>query len=611
MNLMPKSYEGSHQQYDALCETNFMMPMRDGAGLATDIYFPATEGRRAEGAFPVILERTPYDKAAPRAVTKGKYFARRGYVCALQDVRGRFKSKGEWYAFAKEAPDGYDTVEWLGTQTWSNGKVGTMGDSYAGSDQSALATLDPAHLSTMIVAVGASNYYHSSMRQNGALEQRFLLYAFRMAVTSREAEADPALKAALVRTFAQGMPEIVNQFPLREGATVLRRLPSYERWAIDILTHGDYDDYWKQRGYAISEYYREHADVPTLYLGGWYDSYARNTCESYVALSQMKRSPQRLLMGPWTHAAYEVTFSGDIDFGTEAHVNYHDLKLAWFDHYLKGMHTEAADWAAVRIFTMGAGDGTLNYEHRLNHGGHWRSEADWPLPGTVLTPHYLHGDHSLSESRPLDGTFPPSQFTFNPRNPVPTIGGGISVGNPIMEPGAYDQRGRPDFFGCKDTLPLNTRSDVLTFQTEPLEEDVEVTGPIEMHLWASSSATDTDFTAKLIDVYPPGDDYPEGLAINITDSIIRARYRNGWEKPELMTPGEPYEFVFQLYPTSNVFTRGHRIRLDISSSNWPRFDVNPNTGGALGRDRRYQTATQTIYHDADCPSHIVLPIQKG
>ena len=607
---MPKSYEGSHQQYDVLCETNVMMPMRDGVGLATDIYLPAAGGRRAEGGFPVILERTPYDKAAPRAVSKGKYFARRGYVCALQDVRGRFKSEGEWYAFAKEAPDGYDTVEWLGTQTWSNGKVGTMGDSYAGSDQSALATLDPAHLSTMIVAVGASNYYHSSMRQNGVLEQRFLIYAFRMAVTSREAEADPALKAALVRTFAQGMPGIVNQFPLREGATVLRRLPSYERWAIDILTHGDYDDYWKQRGYAISEYYREHADVPTLYLGGWYDSYARNTCESYVSLSQMKKSPQRLLMGPWTHAAYEVTFSGDIDFGTEAHVNYHDLKLAWFDHYLKGMPTEVSDWTPVQIFTMGAGNGRFNYEHRLNHGGYWRSEADWPLPGTVLTPHYLHGDRSMSDSRPLDGIFPPSQFTFNPRDPVPTIGGGISVGNPIMEPGAYDQRGRPDFFGCKDSLPLNARGDVLTFQTEPLEEDVEVTGLIEMHLWASSSATDTDFTAKLIDVYPPGDDYPEGLAINITDSIIRARYRNGWEKPELMTPGEPYEFVFQLYPTSNVFIRGHRIRLDISSSNWPRFDVNPNTGGPLGLERRYQTATQTIYHDADYPSHIVLPIQS-
>jgi putative CocE/NonD family hydrolase len=180
-----------------------------------------------------------------------------------------------------------------------------------------------------------------------------------------------------------------------------------------------------------------------------------------------------------------------------------------------------------------------------------------------------------------------------------------------MRPGGFDQRGNPKFFGCKDTLPLNSRSDVLSFQTPELETEVEVTGPVEMHLWASSSAVDTDFTAKLVDVHPPSADYPDGLAVNVTDSIIRARYRNGWEKSELMTPGEPYEFVFQLYPTSNIFRRGHRIRLDISSSNWPRFDVNPNTGGPLGLERSYQTARQTIFHDTEHASHIVLPIQKG
>ena len=294
-------YQGSHQQYDVVAESNVMVPARDGVGLATDLYFPATDGRRAGGQFPVVLVRTPYNKAAPGAVLDARYLARRGYVCAMQDVRGRFESEGEWYAFAKEAPDGYDAVEWLGTQPWSTGRVGTMGDSYAGSDQAALATFDPPHLSTMIVAVGASNYYHSSMRQNGALEQRFLVYVFRMAATSKEAEADPGLKAEIVRAYTTYMNELIEQFPLREGATILRRLPSYERWAIDIQTHGDYDDYWKQRGYAISEYYDEHADVPTLYLGGWYDSYARNTCESYVALSRTKNSPQHLLMGPWTH----------------------------------------------------------------------------------------------------------------------------------------------------------------------------------------------------------------------------------------------------------------------------------------------------------------------
>ena len=608
---MQQTYEGSHQQYGVIADTNVMVPARDGIELATDIFYPAGGDRKADGRFPAILERTPYDKATARQVTKGKFFARRGYVVAIQDVRGRFKSEGEWYAFAKEAPDGYDAVEWIARQPWSDGQVGTMGDSYAGSDQSALATLNPPHLSTMVVAVGASNYHHSSMRQNGALEQRFMVYAFRMAVTSKEASADPGLKAALLRTFPDDIPQILDQLPLKEGATVLRRLPSYERWAIDILTHGDYDDYWKQRGYSPSEYYTEHADVPTLYLGGWYDSYARNTCESYVALSKMKSAPQRLLMGPWTHGQYEVTFSGDVDFGPRAHIDYNDLKLAWFDHYMKGMHTEVADWSPVRIFTMGTGDGKPNDDRRVNRGGYWRDEPDWPPPETSFTPYYLVGGGSLSTRMPAAGTGPSTSFTFDPKNPVPTMGGGISAADTVLRPGAFDQRGRPDFLGCTNTLPLNSRADVLTFQTPPLVEDVEVTGPVELRLWASSSAVDTDFTAKLIDVYPPSSDYPEGLAINITDSIVRARYRNGYEKPELMTPGEPYELVFELYPTSTVFKSGHRIRVDISSSNWPRFDVNPNTGGPLGRDQSYQLAHQTVYHDTDCPSHIVLPIQEG
>ena len=252
---MTHAYEGSDQQYHVITESNRMIPMRDGVRLATDLYFPASVGdRREEGPFPVILERTPYGKASPKNVLKAQYFARRGYVCAIQDVRGRFQSEGEWYAFAKEAHDGYDTVEWLGAQPWSTGKVGTMGDSYAGSDQSALATLAPSHLATMIVAVGASNYYHSSMRHNGVLEQRFHVYVFRMAITSKEAAADPNLRKALIKLYTEEMPEILRRSPLKKGATLLRRLPSYERWALDILTHADYDPYWKEhRGYAISE----------------------------------------------------------------------------------------------------------------------------------------------------------------------------------------------------------------------------------------------------------------------------------------------------------------------------------------------------------------------
>lgn len=603
---MPELYQGSPQQYDVLCRPNTLITMRDGVSLATDLYFPAQQGQVATGRFPVILERTPYDKATARNATNGAYFARRGYVCAIQDVRGRFASEGEWYPFAKEAPDGYDTVEWLGTQPWSDGQVGTMGGSYAGSDQSALATLNPSHLKTMIVAVGASNYYHCSMRQNGALELRFLIYALRMATTSQEALANAGLRSAITDAYAKA-GEWLKRTPYKAGTSVLRLLPTYEQWVLDILTHGDYDDYWRQRGYAISDYYEEHADVPTLYLGGWYDSYARATCENFIALRQRKQSPQMLLMGPWTHGGWEVSYAGDVDFGAHSLINYNDLRLAWFDHFLKGLPSEVAAWSPVKIFVMGSGEGRRNYEGRLQHSGVWRDETEWPLPATQFTPFYLQADGALSTTAPA-ADHEPSRYTFDPRDPVPTIGGGISAADPLMQPGGFDQRGRSAFYGCRDTLPLNARSDVLTFQTEPLAQAMEVTGPITVHLFAASSALDTDFTAKLIDVFPPSLDYPEGLAINLTDSILRARYRNGWEQPELLEPEKVYEFVFQLYPTSNHFQAGHCLRLDISSSNFPRFDVNPNTGGPLGLERRFELAHQAIYHDAKHPSHVVLPV---
>ena len=456
--MMNNRYEGSSIAYDVEIRKNVMIPMRDGVQLAADIYLPSLHGQTAPGEFPVILERTPYDKTAPRNVTNMKYYARRGYVGVIQDVRGRFASEGEWYAFAKEAPDGFDTVQWLGAQSWCDGQVGTMGASYAGSDQCALATLNPSHLSTMIVAVGAANYYHGSMRQNGALEQRFMVYAFRMAMTSKEAIADPGLQAEIKKAFLDDMPDIVRNLPLKAGATALRHLPSYEQWAIDIATHGDYDDYWKQRGYAPDEYFDEHADVPSLYIGGWYDSYARNTPMSYTKLSAIKESKQVLLMGPWIHGGFEATNSGDVDFGTEAHVNMNDLRLAWFDHYMKEMNNEFAGWSPVRIFTMGTGSQRMNkhdYDRRLDHGGHWRSEQDWPLPGTLETPFYLRADGGLSENAPVEDEADSTGFTFDPKNPVPTMGGGISAAETIISPGAFDQRGRPDFFGCKDVLPLN------------------------------------------------------------------------------------------------------------------------------------------------------------
>lgn len=607
---MTAKYQGSLQEFDVICEPNTLIAMRDGIRLSTDIYFPAFQGTKAIGQFPVILERTPYDNSSPSAVTNAKYFARRGYITAIQDVRGRFESEGEWYAFAKEAPDGFDTIEWLGIQSWSNGLVGTMGSSYGGSNQSAAATLNPPHLSTMIVGVGASNYYHSSMRHNGAAEQRFQVYAFRMAVTSKEASANPALKAALIDAFENQMPDIVKNLPLKKNSTLLSSLPSYEKWALDIVQNTDYDNYWKQRGYAISEYYTEHADIPSLYLGGWYDSYARNTCESFLKLKEIKDSPQKLLMGPWTHGGWEVTYSGDVDFGTDSHINHNDLRLSWFDHYMKNMDTEVKYWPDIRIFTMGSEEVRPDDQHRIYKGGFWQDESSWPPRDSLPTRYYLEQEGGLSLNAPQNNDDSCTSYTYDPKNPVPTVGGGLSAADSIMPPGAYDQRGRLDLLGCSDTQPLNTRDDILTFQTLPLEKPVEVTGPIVIHLWASSSETDTDFTAKLIDVVPPSTSYPEGLAINLSDSIIRTRYRNNWSSPEPMIPNNPYEFIFELYPTSNIFNSGHKIRLDISSSNWPRFDINPNTFSSSHMDKSYRLAKQRVFHNIEHQSFIEFHIRS-
>jgi uncharacterized protein len=595
---------GSWMEYDVIVRKNVPVPMRDGVNLAADIYLPAKDGKAVEGSFPAIMERTPYDKEG--TVNQGRYYARRGYVAVMQDVRGRFASEGIWHPFAKEAPDGYDSVEWAAAQPWCDGKVGTIGGSYCGSDQSALATLNPPHLGAMAISVGTSNYYTSSMRQNGALELRFMIYAFRMATTSPEALADPTLKAAVEADFAR-VPQWLTRTPYRKGSSSLRFLPSYEQWVLDLLSHGEFDDYWKQRGYAIDHYYDEHADVPTIYLGGWYDSYARGTTANYIALSKKMKTPQHLLMGPWTHGGWGASFSGEVDFGPDAVLDdYNGYRLRWFDRWLKEIDNGVDREKPVRIFVMGGGTGQKDRNGRLAHGGEWRDLADWPLPETDYVPHYIHADGTLSTEKPVASE--PTRYTFDPRDPVPTMGGGISAANDIMPAGGFDQRGDKRFYGCKDTLPLSARSDVLVFQTAELEEAVEVTGPITVKLWASSSAIDTDFTAKLIDVHPASADYPDGFSQNISDSIIRARYRNSRDEAEMLTPDQITEFEIVLYPTSNVFAKGHRIRLDISSSNFPRFDINPNTGGPLGQERRVEIAEQAIYHDPEHPTHIVLPL---
>ena len=620
--------QGSHFEFDVAFERNVMIPARDGVELATDLYFPAIGSTKATGPFPVILERTPYLKDSTRYHRKGSMYARLGYVMAIQDVRGRGESAGLWYPFAEEAEDGCDSVEWLGGQPWSSSKVGTLGTSYSGSDQSALATLNPSHLAAQFISMGASNYHDCSMRHNGCLEQRFLIYSFRMAVTSQQAQADPELQRTLIDAF-ENFDKWMNRLPFRKGQTPLALVPNIEQWALDIQNRGDYDDYWRQRGLSIEHYWDEQADVPTVFFGGWYDSYARATTTNFVELSQRKNSPLYLVMGPWTHGdpTCEISNSGEVDFGADAALDeYHRLPLRFFDTYLKCLETGLEQDRRVKIFVMGGGSGLRNDDGRMQHGGLWRDETAWPVENSHPVAFYLHGNGQLSTEAPSTPEIDDAASTtllFDPKNPVPTIGGSISAAMPLMDAGAFDQRGCPpgsakryehfprqEFFASNDDLPLAARNDVLVFQTEPLSEPVEMIGPILARLWISSSAVDTDFTVKLIDVMPPNADYPNGFAMLLTDSIQRCRYRDSRESAELMTPGEIYKLEFLLYPTSNVFTAGHRIRVDVSSSNWPRFDANPNTGEPLGLHRTTQVAKNVVHHDNDHASHLELPVVR-
>jgi putative CocE/NonD family hydrolase len=602
-------FEGSHIAYHATVLPDLRIPMRDGIELACDVYLPALEGRAVEGQFPTIVERTPGLKDSTGYSRRGRWYAARGYAVVINDVRGRGRSEGVWYPFAEEAPDGYDTVEWSACQPWSNGCIGTMGGSYSGSSQSALATLGPPHLRAQVVGQGTSNYHTSSMRQGGALELRFVRYAFWMATTSQAAFADPELKRTLEAEFAR-LPQILGP-PLRfrPGRTALRFVPNYEQWLWDVLTHGDFDDYWMQRGYAIDRYWDEYADVPLLLQSGWYDTYPRAAVANFQALRARKRSPTLLLIGPWCHTepACETSLSGDVEFGVDSPLAlYDDVRLRFFDQYLKGLNTGIEGEPPVRYFVMGThcGRRPANLARHLWRGGEWRTALAWPpaefKPGAL----FLQPDGRLL-STPMTTEWEPSSYTYDPRNPVPTIGGSISAAEDVLPSGGFDQRERPGlFFGHSTTLPLGSRPDVLCFESDALEYDLEMVGPMEVVLFASSSAPDTDFTAKLLDVYPHDAATPGGYELNVCDGIIRARYRNGFDHQELLKPGKVYEFRIVLYPTATRFAAGHRIRVDISSSNYPRFDANPNTGEPLGRARRTEIAHQAVFHDALHPSHV-------
>ena len=553
------------------------VPMRDGVRLSTDVYLPD-----AEGPFPAILIRTPYNNNAEGVVQDCLYFASRGYAVVSQDVRGRWDSEGEWYPFVHEAQDGYDTQEWIGAQPWCDGNVGTAGGSYVAMVQWQAAPLRSKYLKAMAPQVGYSNFYHNWVYTGGAFQLAFNLRwgAIQMHTRTNQVQYLWMPESNHLTTLHWHLPLIT----MDEEAG--RRSQLWKDW----IENPSYGDYW--RGLRPVEDHYADVSVPAYGFGGWFDVFLQSTLNNFMGVNEQGRPPgkgnQRITIGPWIHncgnrGANRVT--GEVDFGEEVKVDLRREHVRWFDYWLKGIRNGITDEPPVNVFVMGRNQ--------------WRRAADWPIPGTQYTPYYLRGggnanssfgDGGLSADAPTDE--PTDSYEYDPQHPVMTIGGSTCCSEDVT----------PVSMGPRDQQQAEWRPDVLVYTTDVLEEDVEVTGPVSVVLYASSSAPDTDFTAKLVDVHPGG------KAINVAQGIIRARYRDSWEAPELMTPGEVYKFTIDLWSTSNCFVAGHRIGVEISSSNFPQFDRNPNTGHEFGKDDETQIATQTIYHDGERPSHVLLPI---
>lgn len=621
-SLMPSRFEVIAD--DVVVERNVMVTMRDGIRLATDVYRPAMDGKVIEGRLPAIMERTPYGKAErsrseieigmPDPMKRHEvatFFVRAGYAVIYQDCRGRYHSEGQFSKYISEAADGYDTACWLVEQPWSDGHFGTMGLSYAAHTQAALACLNPPGLTCMVMDSGGfSNAYQCGIRQGGAFELKQATWAYNQALGEGNAFARAAMEAEDIHAWFSVMP-------WRENASPVRWMPEYEGYLLQQWRSGTFDDSWRRVGLYMEGFYETFPQVPCVLMSSWYDAYVKSTLDNYRGLSGVPDRPLQLIMGPWLHGNRNTTAAGDISFGPAAALggNVMESWLAfrrnWFDRWLKGSANGVLQEPTVRIFVMGGGSGGRTPEGLLDHGGRWIEAADWPLPATQYQDFYIHRNGLLSTTAP-DGGSAPFVYDFDPKDPVPTIGGSLTSGQPIFDGGGFDQRESEEFYGSRHPgLPLSARLDVLSFETEELTEDVAVIGPITVELHVASSALDTDFTVKLVDVYPPSSDYPTGYALNITDGIIRCRYRKSFEKPEPIVPGEVFTVTIEPFATANLFARGHRIRLDISSSNFPKYDVNPNTFAPEGMGRTTEMARNTVFCDAARPSSIRLPIVRG
>ena len=561
---------------------NIPVPMRDGVNLSADIWLPASS--QGDGPWPALLLRTIYDNQEPRYMGWTRKFIERGYAVVVQDCRGRGDSGGEWDPYVCELNDGYDTHEWVGQQSWCDGNVGTFGLSYPGFTQTLPASLRSKYLKAVApIASQQDNYGHH--RVNGVIHHSVSLTFLNMLGHSMQSES--------LKHYDQ--QEFFKTLPIDTAMEVVTRTHPYYKGVID---HEQYDDWWDS--YSLRNKYSEMA-VPSLFITGWFDSLSHENFKLFngwtmQARTEDARKKTKLIVGPWSHQVSpwgrepmgENGEYQDRTFGRQGLWDIVDMHTHWYDQRLKGIDTGIDDEPPIKLFVMGQNE--------------WRYENEWPLARTEWTKYYLHGTGDSAgtggwlstDLAAIDETA--DRFTYDPTDPVPSWGA---------------QYQSLDLCGPRDRTAIEQRADVLTFTSAVLTQAVEVTGPVTATIWASSDALDTDFTAALVDVEPSAEDGEESRPIILCEGIVRARFRNGTDNPEMMAPGEIYEFDIDMWDTSNLFEEGHRIRVEISSSNFPRYNRNLNSGNPIATDTEITVANQQVYHDSLHPSHITLPVIPG